>query len=54
MSDGHEDPDRYTKSALEALRLAMWCKEHRTTLFFCEHRHLTTTALPHPTDTPTE
>jgi hypothetical protein len=31
--------DRYAREALEALCLARWCYEHRSTLFFCEHRH---------------
>jgi len=35
-----EDPRR---SAIEAqiasLRLAMWCYEHKTVQFFCEHQH---------------
>lgn len=31
--------DYYARSALGALRLARWCHEHASTLFFCEHKH---------------
>ncbi|WZB38291.1 hypothetical protein SEA_BAZZLE_3 [Mycobacterium phage Bazzle] len=31
--------DYYALCALDALRLARWCREHATTLFFCEHKH---------------
>lgn len=36
-----DDINRYSRAALEILRLCSWCPQHKTTKFFCEHRHST-------------
>ena len=33
------DCDRYSRDALETLRLGQWCKDHGDLRFFCDHKH---------------